>query len=81
MSKQPDGTRSIQLAKEDCALIFRGNGKCETVISLIDKNEMTDAEQTLIGLAGLLQDPSFVQSVIEHFHLNIQKAYNNKTIA
>lgn len=70
----------IELAKDDVALVLRGDGRCETICTLKGKHTLTPQEEIIIGLAGLLQQQIFSESVREHFYTTMQKMLSNKMI-
>ena len=70
--------KSIELFKDDVALILRKDGKCETICTLKGKHSLRPQEELIIGLGGLMQKEKFVNSVREHFMTTMQQMINSK---
>lgn len=77
--KKVKGSQIVELGPDDCCLVLRGTGKSETICTLKGKHNLTKPEEVIISLGGLLQNEKFVESVIDHFHVNMMKMINNKT--
>ena len=64
----------LELAPEDCGIIFRGDGKCELVIPKNgNDDEVTGAELLCAGLGMFLRDPKFIEMIKSEFIKNVQK--------
>jgi hypothetical protein len=73
--------QTIELNKDDVALVLRADGKCETICTLKGKHSLSPQEELIIGLGGLLQNEKFCNSVREHFLTTMQKMINQKYVA
>jgi len=72
--------QTIELARDDVALVLRGNGKCETICTLKGKHTLTPQEEVVMGLGGLLQHGKFVDSIREHFMTTMQNMLSSKYV-
>lgn len=71
-------TQVIELNSNDVAIVLRGNGTCETICTLKGKHALTEQEEIVIGLGGLLQLPKFVESIKQYFFTNMQNMLSAK---
>lgn len=72
--------QSIELGANDVALVLRADGKCETICTLKGKHTLSPQEELILGLAGLIQQPKFTQSVREHFLITMQHMISSKYV-
>lgn len=72
------GPQTVELARNDVAIVLRGDGRCETICTLKGKHTLTPQEEIIIGLGGLLQQEIFVTSIRDHFYKTMQNMLTSK---
>lgn len=76
----PEVTQTIELKKNDVAIVLRANGSSETFCKFNDKNTLTPQDEVILAIGGLLQHGKWVDTFREYFMVNMQNMLSSNMI-